>query len=250
MKLRVLLSIILTWFAVTACVSAVTSFDDANRLFASGDFAKASESYQKLIDENGPSVALYYNLGNSEYRLGHFGPAILAYERAKLLAPRDPDLIANLNLAKKAATVFDKGRFDPRIDAVLNWLSLNEWSWLVVAAALWIGVFSLLFGLVKGGNKISRRLAASSMVVAGLLIIGGGTVLVLRRDEGARGIVLTKDAAVHLSPFEKAESIGNPGAGRIVQMGVQTGGYIYVDVPSTDLHGWMDGKEVEEIVKR
>lgn len=249
MKLRVLLTIVLTWFAVTGGVFAVTSFEDANRFFAAGDFAKAAESYQNLIDENGASAALYYNLGNSEYRLGHFGPAILAYERAKLLAPRDPDLIANLNLAKKAATVFDKGRFDPRIEAVLNWLSLNEWSRVVVAAVLWIGLFSLMFGLVKGGNKITRRLAAGSMIFAGLLIILGATVLVLRRDEGARGIVLTKDAAVHLSPFEKAESIGTPGAGRIVQMGAQSGGYIYVDVPSTGLHGWMNGKEVEKIVK-
>ena len=44
-----------------------------------------------------PQVAiLFYNLGNSYFRMGALGPAILAYERAKLFQPRDWDILYNL----------------------------------------------------------------------------------------------------------------------------------------------------------
>jgi tetratricopeptide (TPR) repeat protein len=248
MKIRVFLTILLAWTSLATGVFGSDAFREANHLFASGDFAKSAGIYQKIIDTNGASASLYYNLGNSEYRLGHLGPAILAYERARLLSPRDPDLIANLNLARKSAAVFDKGRFNPRIEAIIDWLSLDECSWLVVSAALWIGILSVIFGLVKVGHKGMRRVGIGSIILAGFLVTASGTALVLRYDEGASGIVLTKEASVYLSPFDHAESIGTPGGGRIVQMGARKGGYIYVDVPGTDLHGWMDAKEVKRIV--
>ena len=236
--------------ATPVCAEKSASFDQANRLFQSGDFEAAASAYQNAIHADGPSAALLYNLGNSYYRVGQYGPAILAYERAKLLTPRDPDLMANLNLARKAATVFDKGNFDPRLDAVLTWLSRNEWSWLVVGSALWIGVISVVGGALRTLRPGPRRVMIGSTVLAGLMVAAGSTALFLRRDEDTRGIVLSKDAAVHLSPFEKAETIGTPGAGRVVRMGEKNGGYYYINIPGTELHGWMGEKDVEMIVKR
>ncbi len=228
--------------------AAFAGTGDANKLFQSGDFSAAANSYQKIIAAEGPSVAALYNLGNSHYRLGQHGPAILAYERAKLLAPRDPDLQANLNLARKAAAVFDKSALDPRLEAVFGYLSLNEWSWLVAGAALWTGVLSVFAGLVRISNPVARRLALGSIVFSGILISAGTAALVLRRDEAGRGIVLSKDAVIQLSPFEKAETVGTPGAGRIVRMGAKNGGYFYVDVPGTELHGWILDVDVAGIV--
>ena len=239
------------------CISATTlfaeksgSFDQANQSFQSGDFAAAASAYQQDINANGPSAALLYNLGNSQYRLGQYGPAILSYERAKLLTPRDPDLLANLNLARKAATVFDKGSYDPRLGAVLAWLSKNEWAWLVVGSALWLGAISVFGGALRMICPATRRAMIGSTIIAGVFIAAGVTALFLRRHEDTRGIVLSKDAAVHLSPFEKAEAIGTPGAGRIVWMGEKNGGYFYISVPGTELHGWMAEKDVEMIVKK
>jgi len=242
---RILLGLLALVFSSSAFSAGI---DDANKLFQTGDFSAAATAYQKVVDTEGPSAAVLYNLGNSHYRLGHYGPAILAYERAKLLAPRDPDLQANLNLARKAATVFDKSALDPRLEAVVGYLSMNEWSWLIVGAALWIGVLSVAAGLVRISNPVARRVALASMVFSAILIAAGTAALVLRRDEAGRGIVLSKDAAVLLSPFEKAETVGTPGAGRIVRMGEKNGGYFYVTVPGTELHGWMLETDVAAIV--
>ena len=81
------------------------------------------------------------------------------------------------------------------------------------------------------------------MVLTGI----GSTALYLRRDEANLGIVLTENAAVHLSPFEKAESLGTPGPGRIVRMRGKSGGFHYIEVPGTNLRGWLSDKEVAAI---
>ncbi len=244
---RILLGLLTLVFSTAGAFAGI---GEANKLFQSGDFPAAASAYQKIIDVDGPSAAVLYNLGNSHYRLGQYGPAILAYERAKLLAPRDPDLQANLNLTRKAATVFDKSALDPRLEAVVGYLSLNEWSWLVAGAALWIGVLSVAAGVVRISNPMTRRLAWGSIVLSGFLIATGATALALRRDEAARGIVLSKDVPILLSPFEKAETVGTPGAGRIVKMGVKNGGYFHVEVPGTELRGWMLETDVAGIVSK
>jgi tetratricopeptide (TPR) repeat protein len=231
----------------TTCVSA-TVFDDANAKFKSGDYAGAAASYEESLVKSGPDAAVYYNLGNSYQNLKQYGPAILAYERARLLAPRDPDLLANLALARKAATAFDGSETSPKWQAALGYLSRNEWSYLVVGSALFIGVFVLLNGLVRLGPQVIKW-ARIPGGLALLAILVGSAALYLRRTEAERGIILAENAAIRLSPFDKAESLGTPGSGKIVHLGVKNGGFQYVGVPGASLRGWMAEGDVGLIEK-
>lgn len=223
------------------------AFDDANLKFKSGDFTGAAAGYEKVLSDEGPRAAVFYNLGNSYQSLRQYGPAILAYERARLLAPRDPDLAANLALARKAATAFEESGLHPRLEAALNYFSRNEWSWLVAGAALFLGGLALICGVVSLPRRWMRHLALVSAGLAGLAIAAGSTALYLRRGEAERGIVLTENATVRLSPFEKAEALGTAGPGRVVRLGAKSGGFQYVDVPGTNLHGWLSIKDVAAI---
>ena len=223
-----------------------TAFDAANQQFKSGDFTGAAVSYEKILTADGPRAAVYYNLGNSYQSLKQYGPAILAYERARLLTPRDPDLLANLALARKAATAFEESALNPRLEAALNYLSRHEWSWLVAGAALLVGVLAVVGGAVKLPQRL-RTAALTVCGVAGFVIALGAAALFLRRDEASRGIVLTENATVRLSPFEKAESLGTPGPGRSVQLGTMNGDFHYVEVGGTSLKGWLAAKDVAAI---
>jgi len=51
----------------------------------------------------GYSAALLYNTANAYARAGNTGLAVLNYERAKLLDPRDPDIEANLRQVREKA---------------------------------------------------------------------------------------------------------------------------------------------------
>jgi len=243
---RIFLTIIYGLLAGLA-VADESLFDKANHQFEAGDIAGASAIYQEILVSEGPSASVLFNLGNCEQRLGKYGYAILAYERARLLTPRDPDLLTNLDLARKAATAFEESDRHPVMDVFLNYLSLNEWSWLVAGSALLLGGLALLCGCLRMRRRwmiIGTRILAG---LAGFLIIGGAVILYLRRDEVNRGVVLTKSAVVRLSPFKKAESIGTPGTGHIVWILESKEGFHYVEVSGTGLRGWMSDEDVSAI---
>jgi tetratricopeptide (TPR) repeat protein len=220
-----------------------SALDEANQQFRSGDFAGAAAAYEKLLTTEGPRASIYYNLGNSYHQLKQYGPAILAYERARVLTPRDPDLQANLALARKAATAFEEAELHPWLDVVIHRLSRDEWSWLVVGSTLFLGILTLATSVAK----LPRRGVFTSAALAGLIIATASTALYLRRGENAHGIVLSEGATVRLSPFEKAESLGTPGPGRIVRLGAKSGDFQYVEVPGASLKGWLASKEVAAI---
>lgn len=230
-------------FGCLAASGVANDFDQANQQFKAGDYAAAAATYENVLATEGPRAAVFYNLGNSYQQLKQYGPAILAYERARLLTPRDPDLLANLALARKAATAFEESGLHPWLDVVLNRLSRNDWSWLVAGAALFLGVLAVAAGAVK----LPRRLVLAGASLAGIAIAAGGTALYLRRAETGRGIVLSESATVRLSPFEKAESLGTPGPGRSVRLGAKSGDFQFIEVPGATLKGWLASKDVAAI---
>lgn len=64
-----------------------------------GDFKKAASLYEEILGQGVRNGSVYYNLGNSYFRLGEKGKAIASYLAARTLLPRDPDVRANLKFA-------------------------------------------------------------------------------------------------------------------------------------------------------
>lgn len=101
------------------------AFEKANQLYQDGKFKEAAKAYQELTSASDSSPALFYNLGNSLFRAGETGQAILFYERALRFAPRDADIRANL--------AHVRGLLEYRVDDKRNWY--------VRAAEEWLGYF-------------------------------------------------------------------------------------------------------------
>src|SRR5262245_15874464 len=75
-------------------------FDEGNRLYQAGNYSESLKRYEEIVADGYEAPALYYNIGNAQFKLGHLGQAIVSYERALRLAPRDADVRANLDLAR------------------------------------------------------------------------------------------------------------------------------------------------------
>ncbi|MDR2907953.1 MAG: tetratricopeptide repeat protein, partial [Bacteroidales bacterium] len=85
-----------------------TTFEQGNDFYAAENYKQAAASYLTVVKSGFVSPELYYNLGNSYFRLGDYPHAILYYEKAKRLSPKDPDLLMNLGIAKtKIADKFE-----------------------------------------------------------------------------------------------------------------------------------------------
>lgn len=125
------------------------SFFRANEAYKEGRFQEAVEGYSRLIQSGHESGHLFYNLGNAHFRLNELGWAIVNYERARLLMPRDADLNFNLRFAR------DKTKDAvPESPGLMNttffWLesfNLYElfWSFAVLNVVFWTILVTRLF---------------------------------------------------------------------------------------------------------
>lgn len=87
---------------VAAVSDPTTTFFEANSLYKAGRYEEAAATYASIRAAGLEGAALEYNLGNAAFKAGVFGRAILHWERARRLAPRDPDVRANLHFARKS----------------------------------------------------------------------------------------------------------------------------------------------------
>lgn len=81
-----------------------TWYNKGNTLYRQDDFVGAVDSYQEAIKRfppGNPDWKVYYNQGNSFYNLDNPIAAIDSYEKALKLEPNHPDILHNLELARK-----------------------------------------------------------------------------------------------------------------------------------------------------
>ncbi|HEY6865652.1 MAG TPA: tetratricopeptide repeat protein [Candidatus Eisenbacteria bacterium] len=136
-------------------MSPAQAYDLGNRLYAQKDYGRATDAYREALT-GGHDARVHYNLGNALFKSGKIGEAILNYRRARYLAPRDPDIRANLAFAR--AFRVDKlpstaGPLARALDRGVHWLSRRE-------AALAAAVAFALAGLALAGWIVWRHAAA------------------------------------------------------------------------------------------
>jgi tetratricopeptide (TPR) repeat protein len=95
-------------------------FDQANKLYQQEQYQEAIKNYLEIINNGYESWQLYYNLGSAYYKIGEFGRAILNYERALKLNPKNEDIQFNLQVAN--LSVVDKITIPPQF-FISKWLS-------------------------------------------------------------------------------------------------------------------------------
>lgn len=219
----------------------------ANHDFEEGRFKEAAEGYESLLARDGPRVAVLQNLGSAYFRLGDDGRAILAFERALLLKPRDPDLQANLKLARDQAAVFPAQQPGPW-ERFTGFATRRQWSQLALAMAV-LAPLAMVFRLL---NRSPRRRGTVLVIGVWILCLGvvGLCYVVLRQRQGEdrRAIVLTDHAAVRLSPFEKSGTRGSLEAGQAVKLGERKDGFRWVSTEDGAMEGWLAAGEVEAVV--
>lgn len=69
---------------------------EPDTLYSRGKFAEAAAKYNSVIEKEGFSAELLYNLGNAYVKAGDIGNAVICYEKALKLNPSDSRIKNNL----------------------------------------------------------------------------------------------------------------------------------------------------------
>ena len=85
--------------SIVATQSSDSLFQLGNTYYENEQYETAARTYEQLENDYSHEY-LYLNLGNSYYRMGELGNAVWAYEKAYSIAPRDQDIIYNLNFVR------------------------------------------------------------------------------------------------------------------------------------------------------
>lgn len=124
-------------FAIPAVASELTA--EADSAYREGRFNDAAQIYAAAIDSTGPSADLYYNLGNSMYRQGSIGHAVLNYERALRIDPTHSQAATNLEFvnSKIPDRPGERGTLlSHAIDSLISIAVPNAWAWIAFALFL------------------------------------------------------------------------------------------------------------------
>lgn len=128
--------------------SAVTK-ESADNAYANQHYQQAAQEYEKLLRSSGVSAELYYNLGNSYYRMDSITKAVLNYERALLLAPGDRDTRFNLQMAQSKTidkiTPENEMFFVTWYRSLVNIASVDEWAVVSLIALALAIITSLIY---------------------------------------------------------------------------------------------------------
>lgn len=182
---------------------AAAAFNEANRLFEQQNYAGAAAAYEKMLQRDQKSAAVYFNLGNARFKAGEVGRAIAAYREAERLAPRDPDVQANLQFAREQLQN-TKAPPSNLFTSLLDRLTLNEWA-VLTATLLWLWFLLLAFGQLKSDwRKPLRRYAIGLGVLA--ICFLGCTGFAAQRHLVKSAVVTVQEAVVRRGPFEESQS--------------------------------------------
>lgn len=169
---------------------------EGDSAYIRNDFASAIQIYESLL-RKGESADVYYNLGNSYYKINEIAKAILNYEKALLLQPGNGDIRANLEIAR--GKTVDKVEVVPEIffvtwtKALINSMSVDSWAiWGIVSFLLLI--VSLYF-FIFSKQVVLKKVGFIAGIIFLIVVVMANVFASKQKEE-----LLNRDTAIIMSP--------------------------------------------------
>jgi len=229
---------------VTAQPAALQdSLAKGNQLYTSGKYADAVKCYEYVAGKGFESFELYYNLGNALYKSNNITFAILNYERALRLNPKNEDARFNLEMAKKQ--VVDNIDLLPEPGFLRWWHELissrpaDNWGTHSLVSFF---VFLLLFALFLFATSIRNKqltfwLAVITLAYS-LLTFSFGSVQRSKLVNHNSGVITERSVRMKGSPSETGTELFILHEGLSVQITDKLGDWIEIRLADGN-KGWL-----------
>jgi tetratricopeptide (TPR) repeat protein len=230
--------LLLCWLAPLAAADAPGAAETA---YARGDYVGAVELWSQEIRAEGVTAARLAALGNAEWRLGRKGRAMVCWERALLIDPRDPVALAGIKHGQ------DSGGVDrPKPTAVEEYAAfLTADLWLLLAVvAFWTAVLSVAVPRLRGRalGEANQWTLVGALTLLALCVPGflGGWLL------DARAVVRKPEVSLRLTPTQFGEPLRGVAEGDVVRTERPLNGHMRVHTADGKT-GWVRTGEIEAV---
>jgi tetratricopeptide (TPR) repeat protein len=226
----------LWWLCLSAWAQTPEErFFEGSAAYRSGAYEQAEEVYRTLLDDGLTNGHVLYNLGNSLYRQEKLGAAMVAWRRAEVLLPRDPDVSANLERSR-ARTVERTGAV-ATVRPVFFWqreLSPREGTRLG-ATVVGLGFCLLLLGRWR---RVELRIAGVSVVALGVVAALAGLDERCTLSATPPGIVLQTEVVAWSAVGRQGVELFALHEGAEVRVRERAGAEVQVEL-SDGRRGWL-----------
>jgi len=251
MKKNVLLVVVLFLALFTYATENQLIIAKANKAYAEGLFTNAVDLYKQVLNSGNESWEVYYNLGNSYYKMNDFASAILFFEKAKKLNPGNEDI--NFNLKVTNNKIADKIEPLPEMfykrwyRNLVELFPVDPWARITILTF----ILSLFFALFY---VISQRVYLRKMGFwAGILFFIVSLMSVhftfqnyKTLQNNTEAIIFTPTVTIKSSPDEKSIDLFVLHEGTKVKILDNIGNWYEIRIASGSV-GWLPVSSVEKI---
>jgi tetratricopeptide (TPR) repeat protein len=211
--------------SVPARAGTPAGYAEANRLYEDGEFEAAKELYEQIVRSGNYSADLFYNLGNTSFRLGDVGKAALNFRRAVELEPDHAEAKANLKFVRDTAHA--KVPDPPAFTRFFPDVSASGWT-IGLAIFGWAGLYFLV-SLIFARRRNSLWFGA---ICSLLLCAYAGVGLWMQRNTKDLGVVIATETEARFAPARTARLAERLPAASEIQMLATRGRWTYCELPN------------------
>lgn len=243
--------ILLNIIACTTFANDDELLNKANELYRNQQYESALTYYDSLLSLGHQTGMLYYNVGNTHFKLNNIAKAILYFEKAKLFDPSNEKIDHNLSKAK----LMTIDRIEEIPEFFLNKTARNfillfdSNTWSIASAMLFI--FSLLLVLVFFLSKKNslRRLGFYFSLL--FLILSVFTFSFARKAMNHKvnndaAIIMTPTVTMKGSPSESSSDLFIIHEGTKVFITDKVNDWLEIRL-SDGKQGWLHANDIERI---
>lgn len=136
-------------FSSLSLAQPIADFEHANNKYREAAYTEAAKAYEELLHAGLESAELYYNLGNTYYKLDKLGPSIYYYEKGLKLAPNNKDIKNNLLYAQQATvdqiSAVQENSLKQLTDSIIKGFSSNTWAVLAILSSVLAATLFILY---------------------------------------------------------------------------------------------------------
>ena len=220
-------------------------FVDAVRAYKAGDYVAAAAQFKSIANTRVNNPDLFYNTGNAYLKAKDLGRAMLWYERARKLAPSDPDL--KFNLAYAQSLLKDKKEPNFSFAGILYfWQGQVSLKWLQYASI----TLSFCFFIWATAQEARGRHIFSGIGIFIFLLFAGITLAsgleYNRINSDVTAVILAEQAGVRSGTMDNATLLFDLHAGTQVRVLEKKDNYMKIRF-AKDKVGWVACKNAEII---
>ena len=218
-------------------------FNQANAAYNSSAYDSALMLYNRIVDAGHESSTLYFNMGDTYYKMREYPMAIFCYEKALKLDPSNEDARVNLEIAN--AAIVDKIDAVPQSFIARGWNNLKDMfssnAWATVSVICFTILLVALFLFLRARRMGLRKVGFFVGILALLVFVFSFIFSMEKRNEAKEknhAIIMTPAVTVKSSPNDGSVDLFVLHEGTKVTLLDETDGWNKVKIANGS-EGWL-----------